>query len=298
MKALADAGGYSVAEVRARLLPMVAGRRLKRLEDVAALRTDLIVPVVEGLYDLGNIGAVMRTAEGFGVQEMHVISTMANERYKQSRSVSSGAEKWLDAIHWDGTKDCISLLRSRGYRIAVAHCELPVTSSLQTGGLHSSSGDGGGDSGVSASTTSKAVSCDLGEVDFETPVAIFFGNEHAGVSKEAVDSADICFRIPVAGFVQSYNVSVAAAITLQAALGARRARAQQPGHDRDRCVNAGAPPPPLSTAHYANTDELATEFLARSVMQGTPAKASDLQRAIALLESAATTLSTTTGDPP
>jgi tRNA (guanosine-2'-O-)-methyltransferase len=44
-----------------------------------------------------------------------------------------------------------------------------------------------------------------------------FGNEHAGVSEELRHLADGTYAIPMQGFVQSLNVSVAAAITLFAA---------------------------------------------------------------------------------
>ena len=44
--------------------------------------------------------------------------------------------------------------------------------------------------------------------------AIVLGNEHRGVSKEAEELADERFLIPMRGFVQSLNVSVAAAVIL------------------------------------------------------------------------------------
>jgi len=46
------------------------------------------------------------------------------------------------------------------------------------------------------------------------PVALLFGHEHEGPSRETLDSCDGTFRIPMAGFTQSFNVSVAAALLL------------------------------------------------------------------------------------
>jgi tRNA (guanosine-2'-O-)-methyltransferase len=60
-------------------------------------------------------------------------------------------------------------------------------------------------------------------------VAVVFGNEHGGVSGAMRALADGGYRIPMCGFVESLNVSVAAAITLHAALGEAGARrAAQP----------------------------------------------------------------------
>ena len=46
-------------------------------------------------------------------------------------------------------------------------------------------------------------------------MAVVFGNEHRGVSPEMRALADGTFSIPMRGFVESLNVSVAAAITMQ-----------------------------------------------------------------------------------
>ena len=55
----------------------------------------------------------------------------------------------------------------------------------------------------------------------DVPTAVIFGNEHAGVSAEAESLADGSYAIPMAGFVESLNVSVAAAVTLYAATAGR-----------------------------------------------------------------------------
>ena len=67
-------------------------------------------------------------------------------------------------------------------------------------------------------------SATLGELSFAAPVALVFGNEHAGVSEEAQRLADACFAIPMRGFSQSFNVSVAAAICLARAVDRREAQ--------------------------------------------------------------------------
>jgi tRNA (guanosine-2'-O-)-methyltransferase len=57
----------------------------------------------------------------------------------------------------------------------------------------------------------------LDELDLNTtPLALVFGNEHEGVSPKLREAADGTFCIPMCGFAQSLNVSVAAAVVIAA----------------------------------------------------------------------------------
>jgi tRNA C32,U32 (ribose-2'-O)-methylase TrmJ len=55
------------------------------------------------------------------------------------------------------------------------------------------------------------------DVDWTKPAAVIFGNELDGVSKGALDAADVKVVIPMSGFSQSLNISVAAAVVLHEA---------------------------------------------------------------------------------
>jgi len=63
---------------------------------------------------------------------------------------------------------------------------------------------------------------DLYEIDFTKKVAVVVGNEHRGISEEAVKYSDKLFYIPMYGMIQSLNVSVATAIVLYEALRQRK----------------------------------------------------------------------------
>ena len=52
------------------------------------------------------------------------------------------------------------------------------------------------------------------EVDWTKPTAFLLGNEKVGVSEAALALADQCVVIPMAGFVESFNISVAAALIM------------------------------------------------------------------------------------
>lgn len=160
--------------------PFVSDERRQRFDEVIAGRTKTVVAVVEGAVNMGNVSAVMRTAEGLGYQELHLVT--GTTRFKNSRRTSTGAEKWLDVYHWQSPTDCASALKRNGYSIVAAHLD----------------------------ATAKSID----RFDFTKRTALVFGNERDGISSEMLSLADERCILPMAGFAQSYNISVAAAIAL------------------------------------------------------------------------------------
>ncbi len=168
------------AEVVEMLEPRLTERRRARIDEVVARRTCEIACVFDGPYDMGNVAAVLRTAEGLGIQPIHIIDTQPKAMAAKTR-VSQGAEKWLDVQRWRDPAATMRHLKERGYQICATHLE---------------------------------ASRPLAEIDFTQPTALVMGNEHSGVSPQTLEAADIRCIIPMAGFSQSYNISVAAALTL------------------------------------------------------------------------------------
>jgi tRNA (guanosine-2'-O-)-methyltransferase len=155
--------------------------RRARIDAVVAERTRTLTVVLEAFADPQNVNAILRTAEAFGVQEVHVV-VGPMKPYDRNKKISQNADKWLDVIRWTSTTECLEHLRARGFHVYATHL-----------------GEG---------------SRDLGDLSFAGPVALVFGNEHRGVSEEALRAADLRFAIPMRGFTQSFNVSVAAAVSL------------------------------------------------------------------------------------
>ncbi len=186
------------------LEPYLSEERRDRVRTVVEGRTRSVVSVIEGITNYGNVSAVMRTAEGLGFFEVHVVT--GDQPYRHSRRTSQGAEKWLDVRQWDGTADCLKSLRGRGYRIVAT--------------------DAGPDS-IPAT-----------EVDFSGKTALVLGNESDGVSAAARQEADVICRVDMHGFVESYNISVAAALLLYHAYSVRVAPLGCNGDlsDHERCV--------------------------------------------------------------
>jgi len=164
--------------------------RRARIDEVVAHRTRTLTVVMEALCDPQNVNAVLRTCEAFGVQAVHVVEGPMKV-YDPNKKISQNADKWLDVRRWSSTRDCLGFLKAEGFRIYATHL---------------------GQDSVS-----------LGDLSFEPRVALVFGNEHRGVSDEAAALADVNFTIPMFGFSQSFNVSVAAAITLARAVDRRTA---------------------------------------------------------------------------
>lgn len=171
---------FNVDEIVEHLGPYITEQRRAKIEQVLLGRTYTVTTVCESLYDHGNVSAVMRSAESLGFQSMHIIQTQT--RFKAANRVTMGADKWLDIKTWRQSAECIEDLKSRGYLIAATHLD--------------------------------ETAVPLDEVDFTQPVALVFGNEHAGISQEMIELSDVRCIIPMAGFAQSFNISVAAALSL------------------------------------------------------------------------------------
>eukprot|EP00898_Chlorokybus_atmophyticus_P002477 jgi/Chlat1/322/Chrsp1S03074 len=220
----------SAAEVLRHLKPVIEMQRQQRLDHVASTKTYAITPVIEdikhpspnttGLVNLGNVSAVCRTAEALGFQSLHILRTH-QERYKASHNVSKGSEKWLDVVRWDSTKAGLQALRDRGYRIVTTHMHgtaLPIgqldwtipTAVVLGNGISSS---------IIIIIIFMAITLLLEECESILDVVrVYACAEQNGVTDEAVEMADACCIIPMTGFTESFNISVAAAIIMYHAM--------------------------------------------------------------------------------
>ena len=268
-------GLMSHRTVRALLEPMVNANRLRLIERVAHNRNFHVVPILEGVHDSGNIGAVARTAEGLGFGSIAIIETHnggrsedthnggrskdthnggrskdAQQAYsaRQARNVSKSADKWLSVHRFSDTEECIAAYRSKGYRILATHLnaaepekDISLESVLFAPDPH-----------VIPDSRIGAVAADA-----RRPTAIVFGNEHAGVSEAALARVDANVYIPMKGFVESFNISVAAAIVLGHA--ARQIRAA------NRRVIAPEDEEDAIGLNALEVEILTAELLARSV---------------------------------
>lgn len=163
------------------LQSFLTDRRRTLFNQVLEERTRHITVAVEDVYQLHNTSAVIRSCESFGVQELHVIEEVNAKRI--DREIAMGAQKWVDVHRYTSTKDCLSSLKAKGYRIVA--------------------------------TTPHEKAHTLQDFDITQKAAMFFGRETEGLSQTVLDVADDFIYIPMVGFTESLNISVSAAITLQ-----------------------------------------------------------------------------------
>jgi len=159
--------------------------RKQKIQKTMSARQSGCVVVLEDISDPHNAGAVIRTAEAFGISEVWLVFNEGksfNPRKVGDKS-SSHANKWIKFKKFKSSKECIGVLRKNGYEI--------VATAL-------------------ASNTESIYSINL-KTD---KIALFFGNEHSGLSLETIEAADRRVSIPMRGMVQSLNISVTAGIVM------------------------------------------------------------------------------------
>lgn len=164
---------------------MLTDERIARLKQVASNRIQDVI-VLENIHDPHNAAAALRNCDAFGFQTVHVIfetEKMFNPE-KLGKLTSASANKWLQVITWESSKDCFETLKKEGYYIAAT-------------ALHE-----------------KSESFDT----FKLPTsktAWVFGNEGFGITDTAKKIADALIYLPMYGFVESLNLSVTVGIVAQ-----------------------------------------------------------------------------------
>lgn len=175
---------------------LLTEERVARIEAVVSARLGSVTVILDRLLDAHNVAAVLRTAEGLGLLRVHVVSHAAADE-RAHRRVTQDAHKWLDVeMHEDGA-DAARSLANDGFTVLAGHLDPQARPYTGIAG--------------------------------DRPVALLFGNEHEGPSAKTIAACAGTFRIPMAGFTQSFNVSVAAGIALSQICAARRAFLRSPG---------------------------------------------------------------------
>jgi tRNA (guanosine-2'-O-)-methyltransferase len=184
----------SPEDVIAALEPQLTPERRARIDAVLDARLGGLTVVLENLHDPHNGAAALRSVEGFGLAELHVVESA--EPFRFSSTVTQGCEKWVEIHKHKTFPACADALHARGFRLYAA---VP------------------------------GAALALEDIDVGHPAALVLGNEHAGLTGAAQAACDAVFRIPMAGFTQSFNLSVSVAICAHDASRRRRAHLGRPG---------------------------------------------------------------------
>ena len=161
---------------------MPTTERQEKIKRVTQSRQEGVI-VLEDIYDPHNAAAVFRSCDAFGFQKVCLIFEQEKEfnPKKVGKVSSASANKWLDFEIYDSTEKCLQDLKKQGYEVCVTVLDDEAQDLFKT------------------------------KLNKEK-VALVFGNEHRGVSEQAIKMADRKIYIPMRGFVQSLNLSVTAAI--------------------------------------------------------------------------------------
>ena len=156
-------------------------RRRARIEKVLGQRQKDLTLVLDNIHDPHNVSAIYRSCDAFGAARVHLYYTDTPFPRLGEKS-SASARKWVETLRHDSREELMKALRAGGFQVLATSC----------------------------TPEAKPVA----EYDFTRPTAIIMGNEHAGVSEELLPLVDGEAYIPMYGMIQSFNVSVAAALML------------------------------------------------------------------------------------
>jgi len=161
----------------------VTTARYSKIIEVLNQRQPDLAVVTDSVLKGQNLSAIIRTCDAVGVMNLYSVSQ--NDFFGAHTGTTVGAHKWVKTSLRKTISEPLVDFKKAGYQIVAAD----------------------------VSETSK----DYREVDFTRPTALVLGAELEGISDEAQPYIDHSITIPMMGMVESFNVSVAAAIILSEA---------------------------------------------------------------------------------
>lgn len=157
-----------------------------------------LIAVLENPNFIMNIGNVIRNINGLGVDKLFVIDGQNRledniEALRQRKSIlkhSNGAVKWTDIKVFNSTDACVEFLKNQKF--------------------------------VSVGTSPHNIckkQVKLTKSNLTQPkLAIWFGDESHGLSKNAIQHCDFCLTIDMKGQVESLNLSTTTGIVMYEAM--------------------------------------------------------------------------------
>ncbi|OJH15827.1 rRNA methyltransferase [Borreliella bissettiae] len=166
----------------------ITDEKKAKIEKVLSIRTNYLTFVLEDICQSQNTSATIRTGEILGLSDVHIIDK--NNKHILNPDVTLGSSQWINLNKYKNSKFAIDKLRSDGYSIVA--------------------------------TSLNEQSINLENFTINNKMAVFFGTELTGLSAEVLRTADLYVKIPMYGFTQSYNISVAVAIVMYSLLACLR----------------------------------------------------------------------------
>lgn len=151
------------------------------LESILDLEKQQLFILLDGITDVRNFGAIIRSAVGLGASGIIIGQTGSAPLNDIAIQASAGGAFHIPIVRVNHIKDAMYILKS--HEIALAGC------------------------------TEKATSF-VSEINLKRSLGIVMGNENKGISKGVLNLCDDQIKIPINDVLDSYNVSVAASLVL------------------------------------------------------------------------------------
>ncbi|MBQ8558747.1 MAG: RNA methyltransferase [Tyzzerella sp.] len=137
--------------------------------------------VLDNLQDPGNLGTIVRTAEGAGVNAVFLSKESVDIYNPKTIRSTMGSIYRMPVIYVEDLLELLQIFRERGIKSYAAHLD----------GKNS-----------------------YDKEDYQFGTAILIGNEGNGLRKEVANAADVWVQIPMQGQVESLNAAIAASILM------------------------------------------------------------------------------------
>ena len=177
--------GLSLKEALRRLSSTLSEDRRALVAAVVAARSSSVALLLENIENSGDVNGVLRTMDALGCLHLHRLNTEPEAHSRKKRrdpKTDVGSRQWVCAHQWQDLHECVTSLRTQqGYRLACACPDAPTP---------------------------------IADVDFDQKLVLAFGKESSGVSEELAKLSDIRFSLPMCGFVRSFNMPTAVALSL------------------------------------------------------------------------------------
>lgn len=180
-RSLGDARHQGVAARIAAARYADAGELLELLESKVGTENPPLVLGLDGIEDPHNLGSIVRTAECAGAQGIFIAERRAVGLTSVVAKVAAGALEYMPVARVTNLVRLIEQLKERNIWV------------------------------VGAAAEAEQMHWDW---DWRLPAAIFLGSEGYGLHRLVREHCDTLVRIPMAGRLESLNVSVAAGVLL------------------------------------------------------------------------------------
>lgn len=161
----------------------MTAERYSRIAEVLKQRQPDLTVVTDFVHKGRNLSAIVRTCDAVGVMTLHSVSD--DPTFRTHTGTTVGAHKWVNTLVYSDITEPLDKLKNDDFQVVAAD--------------------------ISENTK------DYRDIDYTVPTALVLGAEKYGISSQARPYIDHSIRVPMAGMVESLNVSVASAIILSEA---------------------------------------------------------------------------------